>query len=389
MARIFELNTNLEEFAEIAANEIKEKQKSALNERLDVHNTYRYKYIVNALDELPEPKNAIMVRDNNQNYTSIATLGNFSLIIGKAKARKSFFIQSLIAACCSDKEMLNAINGVLPSDKKKVLYFDTEMAKYDVLKSARRISKLIDYKTENLTVFCLRSFSATERLQFIENEIKQTENLGLVVIDGIKDLVTSINDEEQANTVASHLLKWTEDLDIHIITVLHQNKSNLNARGHIGTELINKAETVLEIAKVEKNNDISTVTPTQTRQLEPPVIAFEIDEHGLPIHVEDFEIKIETKEKKFDVTKIKDDQIYKILCEVYDKKGKNYSYKDLQIQIKIASSKVFGTALGNNAIQTLIVILKDKGLIAQTSKGQPYYLSPSADLFAAEIVGVF
>jgi hypothetical protein len=33
---------------------------------------------------------------------------------------------------------------------------------------------------------------------------------------------------------------------IHIHTILHQNKADENARGHIGTELNNKAETVLE-----------------------------------------------------------------------------------------------------------------------------------------------
>ena len=38
-----------------------------------------------------------------------------------------------------------------------------------------------------------------------------------------------------------------------IHTILHQNKGEEHARGHIGTELSNKAETVLQVEKDEKN----------------------------------------------------------------------------------------------------------------------------------------
>jgi hypothetical protein len=253
------------------------------------------------------------------------------------------------------------------------------MARYDVLKAAKRISRLTDHQTDNLTVFCLRSLRPSERLEFVEAEIKRAENLGLVIIDGVKDLVTSINDEEQATAIASKLLKWTEDYEIHIINVLHQNKSDQNARGHIGTELVNKAETVLEVSKSEGNNEISVVTPIQTRQIEPPTIAFEINDQGLPICVEDFEIRTETKKDKFDITKITDAQINKLLSKVYADKWISFSYKDLQQQLKIASGESFGKALGNNQIQTLIVMLKNKDLIYQNSKGQPYSLSMNFD----------
>ena len=44
-------------------------------------------------------------------------------------------------------------------------------------------------------------------------------------------------------------MQWTDDRQIHIHTILHQNKGDENARGHIGTELNNKAETVLLVEK--------------------------------------------------------------------------------------------------------------------------------------------
>ena len=66
----------------------------------------------------------------------------------------------------------------------------------------------------DLTVYGLRSLKPSERLEIIEHAIYNTDNLGVVVIDGIKDLVTSINDESEATMIASKLLKWTEELGI-------------------------------------------------------------------------------------------------------------------------------------------------------------------------------
>jgi len=55
-------------------------------------------------------------------------------------------------------------------------------------------------------------------------------------------------------------MQWTDDRQIHIHTILHQNKGDENARGHIGTELNNKAETVLLVEKDKSNGDISNVS---------------------------------------------------------------------------------------------------------------------------------
>jgi hypothetical protein len=98
---------------------------------------------------------------------------------------------------------------------------------------------------EFLNVFCLRKYAPNERLEIIENAIEVTKNLGLVIIDGIRDLITNINDPDQATMITTKLMKWSEEKDCHILTVIHENKGNEQARGHIGTELINKAERIL------------------------------------------------------------------------------------------------------------------------------------------------
>ncbi len=232
---------------------------------------------VRATDELKPPEIA-WAQENRNNTAVLGTLGNFSLIIGKAKSRKSFFINIAVSAVLNKGTLLNQFTGRLPLDKRKVLYFDTEQGKYHVQLALKRICKQIAVDVpEDLKVYHLRSKNPSERLEIIEHAIYSTENLGFVVIDGIKDLVTSINDEAEATMIASKLLKWTEEKNIHIVTVLHQNKSDNNARGHIGTELLNKAETVLSVTKNEQDKDISIVEAQMCRNIEPEPFAFEID----------------------------------------------------------------------------------------------------------------
>jgi hypothetical protein len=238
----------------------------------------------------------------------------------------------------------------------------------------KRICKQINEpEPQNLHAYHLRSLKPSERLIFIENEIYSNDKIGFVVIDGIKDLVTSINDEGEATMIASKLLKWSEERNIYILTVLHQNKSDDNARGHIGTELINKCQTSLIVTKADNNENISIVTPHKCRDKEPEVFAFEIDEYGLPIVAENFEIRTE-KPAKIDVTDIDINTKQTILSEIYSK-GDEFSYNELVIQIGLAYKFVFSQNIGINKRKELITDFKNLNLITQDKPKAPYKLT--------------
>ena len=370
-----ELNQNKDSYKPKAANSSDAKAKTANNSDVkpkDILKKYS-RYEIKATDEIQPPKTALQqIIDGNS--VAVATLGNFSLIIGKAKSRKSFYINIAVSTVLKNDKLLGQFKGNLPKDKSKVLYFDTEQGKYHVQLALKRICKQINADIpENLKVYYLRSNKPAERLKIIEDIIHHTENLGFVVIDGIKDLVTSINDEAEATMIASKLLKWTEDLDIHITTVLHQNKSDTNARGHIGTELINKAETVLAVTKNEQDKDISVVEAQQCRNKEPEPFAFEINEDGLPVIVEDYEARTQTRKNKFDVLDIEDQSKYNLLEDVYNN-GESFSYSDLVIQVKIAFNKYYNNSLGDNKAKQLITYCKNRSWLKQLKPKAPYTL---------------
>ena len=344
------------------------------------HEILRKKYKIDVNEVIPKPQVAwSLTNTKSEGEAILGTLGDFGLIIGKAKSRKSFFVNIAISCAVGEDLLLKRFKSYLPHDKKDVIYFDTEQSKYYVQKAVKRICTQIKKpEPENLHTFHLRSLSPHERLEFIEAEIYSNDNIGFVVIDGIKDLVTSINDESEATMIASKLLKWTEERNIYILTVLHQNKSDNNARGHIGTELINKAQTVLSVTKAENNDAISIVEPLQCRDKEPEIFAFEIDEFGIPIVAENFELRTETNKNKFDVTTIENYKKFQLLTSIFSN-GDSFGYSKLVDQLKIAYKKQFKTDLGDNKAKLLITDCKNNKWLLQEKDKSPYLLGQFSD----------
>ncbi|MDI5899645.1 mobilization protein [Flavobacterium yafengii] len=330
---------------------------------------------VRATDKIEPPVIALKIGDS-----IVSTLGNILTLIGKAKSRKSFLISIAIAVAVSKDYIFNLFTSCLPNDKQIILLFDTEQSKYHVQLALLRICKMtgID-EPRNLKVYGLRKYSPAERLQIIEYAIYNTPNLGIVFIDGAKDLITSINDEDQASMLVSKFLKWTEELNISIVTVLHQNKSDTNARGHIGTELMNKSETVLSVTKSEADKEISIVNPEACRNMDFDPFAFEINEFGIPVIAENFEMRTATKKDKFDVLDLADYKKYQLLTEIFSRE-KECTFKMLETQLQLAYKNQFQKSIGINAVGKLITDCKNNNWILQAEKRAPYTLGEFDEL---------
>ena len=197
----------------------------------------------------------------------IGTLGNFSASIGKAKSKKTFNVSAMVAAALSGKEVLNYTTD-FPKGKNRILYIDTEQSQNHCMIVMHRIMQMAELPAnqdcDRFYFLALRKFNPKERLAIIDDAISQIEGLGFVVIDGIRDLVYDINSPSEATCVISKLMQWTDEYQIHLHTILHQNKSDENARGHIGTEINNKAETVIQIEKDKDDCNISKVESVHT-----------------------------------------------------------------------------------------------------------------------------
>lgn len=328
-------------------------------------------------EEYEKPKVAWEYRNSeSEEYKPIGTIDNFSLVIGKAKAKKSFFIGMAVSTALSKDGLHGRFRSNLNDDKNEVLYFDTEQSSYHVHLALKRICKQLNVpEPKNLEVYCLRKLSPKERFEIIEYAIYNNPKVGFVVIDGIKDLIHSINDEHEASRIANSLLRWTEDNQIHIVTVLHQNKADNNARGHIGTELINKAETVLSVTVDSTNNNISVVEPKQCRNLPFEAFAFQINDLAIPELVDDY-VKSSSQKDKLDIIK-EDDEIKQNLLEKAFEGRKTLTYTELIPQIKLAVKSIYKKGYADNKTKEFITHCNEIGLLNQDRKRQPYYLNSS------------
>ena len=142
----------------------------------------------------------------------IGTLGNFSASIGKAKSKKTFNVSAIVAAALKNGTVLS-YTAELPENRRKILYVDTEQSSYHCAKVAKRILRMAGLPTgrnhKDLEFLVLRKYTPEERIAIVREAIYRTENVGLVVIDGIRDMVYDINSPSESTKIISLLMTWT------------------------------------------------------------------------------------------------------------------------------------------------------------------------------------
>ena len=246
---------------------------SADEEQLNEMDSLLASLEVDSTIEIAEPEKAITLHFGMEQFI-FGTLGNFSLIQGKAKSRKSYFLSAIMAAAISSNDVCEHIRGHL-SDRVNI-YIDTEQGDWHASKAKNRIQSMAGFDPRvnqpNFKHYRFRGLLTNkERLRLVDYIMQTTQNIGLMVIDGIVDLASKgVNDEEEATAIASKLLQWTSNNNCHIACVLHENKNDRNAKGHLGAYLVQKAETTVALSKSETTPSASDIVPEYTRNIEFP-----------------------------------------------------------------------------------------------------------------------
>lgn len=223
--------------------------------------------------------------------------GELTAVSGKAKSGKTFICSVLMALCFRHQVLgLERIEGqpspISPQPSTltplKVLWYDTEQSEestQDILKN--RILPMAgisesEFPSDCFQIFNVRGESYSERLSMLEAAVPRFRP-DLVILDGIRDLVSDINDGVVAQDVVERLMRLASDNRCCMVCVLHQNKSgeDRNLRGWIGTELKNKSFEVYECAKSAER--IFTWTQTDTRKYDiTDKVQFSVGENGIP-----------------------------------------------------------------------------------------------------------
>lgn len=216
----------------------------------------------------------------------IGTYGNFSFVQAPPKSKKTFFI-SLISAVYL-KGNLDGIGGNLKGhrDNKCLIHFDTEQGKFHAQKVFKRVLDMTNLDKECYHTFGLRALSYKDRIDFIEYYLydkMDSENIGVVVIDGMADLVSDVNNIEESNLATQKIMEWSARLNCHIITVIHSNFGSDKPTGHLGSFLEKKAETQIQLELNTVNKDLVTVSCKRSRGFSFETFSFKINPLGYPV----------------------------------------------------------------------------------------------------------
>lgn len=238
----------------------------------------------------------------------VATPGGICLLTGKKKSRKSLLVTWLINEMFTHQYI----------DPRSVLLFDTEQEKSDVWSYQDRIFRLSGKK---VPTFTLRELGASERLKFINSTcLYWPTPIKLIIIDGIRDLLIDFNNITECSDLITWLLNKTSD-GVHIMPILHLNKTDGNPRGHLGSELQNKAESNIEV-EYDTKTGVSLVKCESSRKKPFETFAFTHSKDDLPILVD----------APVDGIPIPDDERRKILSFIFQDGPLKYS--ELKEEIK-------------------------------------------------------
>jgi len=192
--------------------------------------------------------------------TEILHPGNIMSIIAPQKSGKSTTQSAIIASLfgLAGSDFLS-FQGRVP-EGQRVIHFDTEQSARDhyamMVRTLRRAA-WTDFPAWFSSLH-VRRFSSTDRRKIMLSAARKAHKeggLALLMVDGLVDLLQDFNDVREATGLINDLMEICEETGCAIVSTLHVNpgsqkgKESDKGRGHLGTMLEQKSETILLLKK--------------------------------------------------------------------------------------------------------------------------------------------
>lgn len=234
-------------------------------------------------------------------------------IYGQPKSRKSSLMAMIAAACISEEKKFENIESNIDGS---VVWFDTEQSDTEVQYFQNNViamSGLTDDEEikDRYHVFKIRPYDEEQRLQIVDRMLTAPniiDNIGLIVLDGLADLIYNVNEIEASKKLVTRLTYWADHLKVPLILALHTNKDGKDATGALGGFVNKKASYTIK-CEPEYENGPSQVRPYFTRngQNFTPFLISNDEDTGRPIlHEED--ITFDHGESRSQISKVEESE---------------------------------------------------------------------------------
>ena len=241
-------------------------------------------YLLDPREDYPEPYSILEF-----NGVPFSKVGGLAAISGQKKNGKSFVLTQLMAAILGNgsERVQTYLPGLTVPERTieyighlpNVLYIDTEMEKLNTAKVLRRVHWLCGWEmrtpNERFNVLRLTNMpkdsdkqAYVQRFDMIRLAIDLIRP-DVMFVDGLRDLLASINDEESITKTLDYFSGVAEESKMSIWMALHQNpnrkndEDGLKMRGWAGTELGNKVSDTLVSIKTKTANGVTFTVKQQ------------------------------------------------------------------------------------------------------------------------------
>lgn len=230
-----------------------------------------------------------------------------NVIQGKSGSHKSRLAEHICSVLLKIPENQTDSLQLKASGKETaVCYVDTErniseQFPYSLQQIIKHAGYQIQDEIENFNYISLIDVERSHRFaafkSYLERIREDYQGHIFVVLDVLTDLVENFNDPKNSLQLIDLLNSTINSYDITFLCIIHENPFQEKARGHLGTELLNKSSTALSINfEIDKSgNDqpiikIKFLKARTSKRIEPIYIKYSPD-HNRLVYAEDIEIE--------------------------------------------------------------------------------------------------
>ncbi|MDX2359560.1 MAG: bifunctional DNA primase/helicase [Crocinitomicaceae bacterium] len=260
---------------------------------------------------------------------------SINIIQGQAGVHKSRLAETMCSALISNSQETDAFLGFKRAtfSRPKVCYIDTERNLSDQYPySLQQILSKAGYERTDIPdtfdFISILQFKREDRFAVVNEYLKYLRkdecNQLVIVLDVITDCIRDFNRSDDSMQLIDLMNSAINEHDVTFIALIHENPGSGNkARGHLGTELMNKASTVMKIGfELDKSNQptellkVNFLKTRASKKLAPVYLKFCEHTKGL-VHAEENDINdvVRSRQVKADIHKV-----IKYLEDNYQKK---------------------------------------------------------------------
>jgi len=189
------------------------------------------------------------------NDKKVLSIGNLMGVVSKSGTGKSQLCEAIISRWVDPEADAFGFSLQHPDNRNTCLYVDTERSRNDSHRGFMRIVRRIneryiqDNKIKNLIYRSFKGIPTVEERQTAIESIIKNYPVGLMIIDGITDLMLSVNDEDKAIQLLNWLTALIDTNDLATLLTIHSSPSSAEdkPRGHIGSEIYRRSESMWKL----------------------------------------------------------------------------------------------------------------------------------------------